>query len=64
MQQIFREQVQLHLRNLTGDEARQLSLLMEKVLSGLLEEKAQLEHEMEKNKDEKGVYENEKNNQS
>ena len=35
---------------------------MEKVLSGLLEEKAQLEHEMEKNKDEKGVYENEKNN--
>ncbi len=64
VQQIFREQVQLHLRNLAGDEARQLTLLMEKVLSGLLEEKAQLEHEMEKNKDEKGVYENEKNNQS
>ena len=64
VQQIFREQVQLHLRNLTGDEARQLSLLMGKVLSGLLEEKAQLEHEIEKNKDEKGVYENEKNNQS
>ena len=50
VQQIFHEQVQLHLRNLTDDEARQLSFLMDKVLSGLLEEKARLEDEIEKDK--------------
>lgn len=65
VQQIFREQVQLHLRNLTEAEALQLTQLMEKVLTGLLQEKERLESLTEKPISENGsVYENEKNNQS
>lgn len=48
VQQIFREQLQLHLCNLTDDEAGQLNLLLEKVLAGLLDEKNRLEQEQER----------------
>lgn len=65
VQQIFREQVQLHLQNLTEAEALQLTQLMEKVLVGLLQEKERLESLTEKPTPEnRSVYENEKNNQS
>lgn len=43
LQQLYQELVALHVKNLTEDEAQQLIVLMEKVLDGLLQEKAALE---------------------
>ena len=43
LQQLYQELVALHIKNLTDDEAQQLIVLMEKVLNGLLQEKAALE---------------------
>ncbi len=43
LQRLYQEMAQLHEKNLAAEEAAQLAVLMEKVLTGLLQEKAQTE---------------------
>lgn len=60
LQMLYGELVQLHEKYLTAEEAAQLAALMEKVLTGLLREREQMESE----KLAKDVHENEESDKS